>query len=134
MPFAYKSRNNKGQSLIALMMIIALVVMPLLAVLSFECARLILAKQELQSASDAAVLTAAATLASADDLNSLQAHKDAIEAALKIFRANTVLGRSLANTKVVASPAAFNCAVGESNVYFEFVNPITLQVEPLTSA
>ncbi|MBK7838270.1 MAG: VWA domain-containing protein [Candidatus Obscuribacter sp.] len=133
MSFAYKSRNNKGQSLISLMMIIALVVMPLLAVLSFECARLILAKQELQSASDAAVLTAAATLASADDLNSLQAHKDAIEAALKIFKANTVLGRSLANTKVVASPAAFNCAVGESNVYFEFVNPITLQVEPLTS-
>lgn len=133
MSFAYKSRNNKGQSLISLIMIIALVVMPLLAVLSFECARLILAKQELQSASDAAVLTAAATLASADDLNSLQAHKDAIEAALKIFKANTVLGRPLANTKLVSSPAAFNCAVGESNVYFEFVNPITLQVEPLTS-
>jgi len=133
MSFTFRSRKNNGQSLVSLMMLIALVIIPLLAVLSFECARLILAKQELQSASDAAVLTAAATLASSDQLNSLQAHKDAIEAALKIFKANTVLGRTLANTRVVGSPSAFSCAVGETNVCFEFVNPITLQVEPMTS-
>lgn len=130
----FSRRNCKGQSILALLMIVALIMIPLLAIISFEIARLVLAKQELQNATDAAVLTATATLAGSDNVNPTQAHKDAIESALKIFKANTMLGQPLAKATVVASPAAFTCDPGEADVYFEFLNPITMKVEPMTSA
>ncbi len=126
-------RDPRGQGLLSLMMLFALIIFPMFAVLGFEFGRLYLAKQELQSASDAAALTGTATLASSDNTNPTQAHLDAIESALKIFKANTALGVPFTSATVVASKAALTCNVGESKLFFEFLNPVTYAVEPLSS-
>jgi Flp pilus assembly protein TadG len=116
-----------------LMMLILLVIVPLLSIITFEVARLYLAKQELQSASDAAVLAGTATLASSDNVDPLQAHKDAIEAAIKIFKANTVLGQALSRTTQVVSLSNLSADLDEARVFFEFINPVTGAVEPMSS-
>ncbi|MFA6559786.1 MAG: pilus assembly protein TadG-related protein, partial [Candidatus Obscuribacterales bacterium] len=126
-------RSERGQSLLLLMTLIFLVIVPLLATITFEASRLYLAKQELQNASDAAVLAGTATLASSDNVDPLQAHNDAIAAAIKIFKANTVLGQALSNTNLASSTNNLSCDLGEARVFFEFINPITAAVEPLTS-
>jgi len=126
-------RSERGQSLLLLMTLIFLVIVPLLATITFEASRLYLAKQELQNASDAAVLAGTATLASSDNVDPLQAHNDAIAAAIKIFKANTVLGQALSNTNLASSTSNLSCDLGEARVFFEFINPITAAVEPLTS-
>jgi Flp pilus assembly protein TadG len=126
-------RSARGQGIITLLMLLSLVIFPLLVFLCFEFARLYLAKQELQSASDAAALAAAATLASSDNANPTQAHKDAVAAAIKIFKVNSVLGATLTNSVEVASKAALSCNIGESKLFFEFLNPVTLAVEPINS-
>lgn len=126
-------RSERGQSLLMLMMLILLVIVPLLSIITFEVARLYLAKQELQSASDAAVLAGTATLASSDNVDPLQAHKDAIEAAIKIFKANTVLGQALSRTTQVVSLSNLSADLDEARVFFEFINPVTGAVEPMSS-
>ncbi len=126
--------RSRGQGILSLLMLFALVLFPLIAVLVFEFSRLYLAKQELQNASDAAALTGAATLASSDNTNPTQAHLDAIESAVKIFKSNTSLGVPLSNSVVVASPSLLECASGEAKLFFEFLNPVTMLPEPITSA
>jgi Flp pilus assembly protein TadG len=126
-------RSERGQSLLMLMMLILLVIVPLLSIITFEVARLYLAKQELQNASDAAVLAGTATLASSDNVDPLQAHKDAIEAAIKIFKANTVLGQALSRTTQVVSLSNLSADLDEARVFFEFINPVTGAVEPMSS-
>jgi Flp pilus assembly protein TadG len=127
-------RSKRGQGLVILMILFGLIFFPLLMVLSFEFARLYLAKQELQNACDAAALTAAATLAGSINSSPTQAHNDAIESALKIFKANSALGQTFTNSSSVPSASSLSCNSGESKLYFEFLNPVTLKPEPITSA
>lgn len=127
------ARKADGQGILSLLMLFSLTLFPLIVVLSFEFSRLYLAKQELQNACDAAALTGSATLASSDNVNPTQAHLDAIESALKIFKANTNLGLPLSNSSVVSSPAMLACNIGEAKLYFEFLNPVTSAVEPISS-
>ena len=127
------NRSRRGQSLLTLMMLLFLVIVPLFAIITFEAARLYLAKQELQNASDAAVLAGTATLASSDNVDTVQAHKDAITAAIKIFKANSVLGQTLTRTTEVTSLSSLVCDLNEAKIFFEFINPVTGKVEPLSS-
>jgi Flp pilus assembly protein TadG len=126
-------RTNKGQGVIALVSIVGFFVMPLLAVISFEVARLYLAKQELQNACDAASLAAVATLASSDNTNTTLAHQNAIQAALKIMQSNFVLGSKLTSTQLASNKDDKATNVGETKAYFEFLNPITNAVEDISS-
>ncbi|MBS2004862.1 MAG: VWA domain-containing protein [Cyanobacteria bacterium SZAS LIN-5] len=129
-----KTRSNKGQGVLALVSIVGFFVMPLLAVFTFEVARLYLAKQELQNACDAASLAAVATLASSDNTNTTLAHQNSIKAALKIMQSNFVLGSKLTSTKLAGNRDDKAVNIGESKVYFEFRNPITNAVEDISSA
>jgi len=129
-----KTRSNKGQGVLALVSIVGFFVMPLLAVFTFEVARLYLAKQELQNACDAASLAAVATLASSDNTNTTLAHQNSIKAALKIMQSNFVLGSKLTATKLAGNRDDKAVNIGESKVYFEFRNPITNAVEDISSA
>lgn len=131
--WAAVTRIGRGQGILSLILLFGFTLFPLLAILTFELGRLYLAKQELQNASDAAALTGTATLASSDNTNPSQAHLDAIASALKIFRANTTLGVPLSAATVVSSPSLLTCNIGETKVFFEFLNPITYAVEPITS-
>ena len=77
-----QGRSRYGQGILSLIILLSLTIIPLLVISSFEFARLYLAKQELQNASDAAALTGAAQLASSDNSDPTQAHLDAIAAAI----------------------------------------------------
>ncbi|MFN8551245.1 MAG: vWA domain-containing protein [Candidatus Obscuribacterales bacterium] len=125
-------RKRQGQSMIALVMLAGLVLIPMLGIFTFEVGRLHLAKQQLQNASDAAALAAVATLASGDNLNPQAAHIDAMQTALGIFKKNFVLGTALTNTEIASSKDLVPNN-GSANIFFEFVNPLTGKVEPLTS-
>ncbi|HEY9731852.1 MAG TPA: VWA domain-containing protein [Drouetiella sp.] len=125
-------RSARGQSMIALVMIVGLIMLPLIGIFTFEVGRLHLAKQQLQNASDAAALAAVATLASEDNQNPTTAHIDAMQTALGIFKKNSVLSTSLSQTSIVDSSSVVP-AIGNANIFFEFVNPLTMQVEPISS-
>lgn len=126
------SRSACGQSLILLIAICSMMAIPLIGMTSFEIGRLMLCKQQLQNASDAAALTAVAQLASADNTSPTQAHQDAITAALGVFQKNTVLGRLLTSSSLASTEGA-SVSTGQASLYFEFVDPITGVVQPISS-
>ena len=126
-------RFQKGQALIAIVGLFTFCVFPLIAVFCFELSRVTLAKQQLQNACEAAALAAVATLASSDNSSPTTTHNDCMQVALNIFKQNYVLGTELTTSTIVESERALTCGVGEAKLYFEFVNPITKAVEPITS-
>jgi hypothetical protein len=127
------SRRARGQGIIMLVMLVGLVVIPLIGMVSFEVGRLYLGKQQLLNACDSAALTAVATLAGSDNSNPSLAHQNAKSAALDVFERNLVLGMQLTNSTILAAKPTATPQTGAANVYFEFVDPITLQVQPESS-
>lgn len=126
-------RSNRGQSLIMIASLIGLTILPLLAVFTFEVARVYLFKQELQNACDASSLAAVATLASADNTNPTLAHQNAIEAGLGVFKKNFVGGKSLNHVVKVDSVGTLTAAPGEAKVFYQFLNPLTNAIEDISS-
>jgi len=120
-----KARSPKGAVIIFLGAILGLIILPMLAILSFEIARVFLAQQQLQNASDAAVLTATAQLASSDNSNPTAAHNNAIAAALSVFQQNYLLGAQLNNSAIVGSASALSCSPGQAKLVFSFYDPST---------
>src|ERR1700712_2969082 len=55
-----------------------------------------------------------------------------MQTALGIFKMNSVLSTQLSQT-VIASSSNIVPANGSANIFFEFVNPLTMQVEPISS-
>jgi hypothetical protein len=131
-----RQRINRasGQSVLVLIMLCGLVAMPLLAMLTFECGRLYLAKIELQNAADAAALTAAATVASSNNTDPVTAHNNSVQTALKIFQANFILGKPMSNAVVATDPSGLSNASGTPTMYCQFLDPISGAVLPITSA
>lgn len=127
------TRRQSGQALITSILLIGLGIMPLIVIFGFELSRVYLSKQQLQNASDAAALTAVAELASQDINDPLTAHNSAVQAALLLFRGNTVLGQSLSGATLASDKNNMQCALGQTKLFFEFINPQTGQVVPLTS-
>lgn len=128
----YDRRSARGQSLLMLMLVCSMIAIPLIGMFCFEIGRLVLCKQQLQSASDAAALTAVAQLAGSDNTNPTKAHQDAMTAALTIFSKNTVLGSMLNNSSIVSTNGA-PVSAGQATLYFEFVDPATGAVQPISS-
>lgn len=125
-------RSARGQSFLILAVLIGLVIIPSFGFVAFEIGRAVLGQQQLYNACDAAALTAVATLASSDNVDPTKAHTDAMQAALQIFRQNSVLGKTLTSTTVADSKTT-DAPAGTATIFFEFVNPITKAVEPLSS-
>lgn len=122
--------RSRGQ-MAAVIGFLALVVLSV-GLFSFEVGRANLANQQLQNVTDAAALAGAATLASEDNTNPTNAHNDAVQTALNLFKQNLVMGQTLTNTTVAG--AAHNVpAPGDATMFFEFLNPLTRVVEPVTS-
>jgi len=126
-------RSARGAGIIGMSLICGLIIIPMLAVFSFEISRLYLAKQQLQNASDAAVLAATAQLASSDNSSPTTAHTNAIQAALTIFKQNVVLGGQLTNSATVSAAADLTPAPGEGLLFFTFIDPVTKNVVPISS-
>lgn len=111
-----------GQSIIALGMVFSFFVLTILGLFSFEVNRVELANEQLRSASDAAALSAAATLASSDNFNTLSAQTTAMNTALTTFQQNSVLGVSLANA-VISATATDSPTAGNSSIFVQFLDP-----------
>ncbi len=126
-------RSNAGQGIIALIAIGALIILPMLTALAFDIGRLYLAKVQLQNATDAAALTTAAGVASSDNTNPTNNHTDSMQAAIKIFKQNSVLGNSLSGATTVTSESDLACSIGQTKMFFEFLNPLTGAIEPINS-
>ncbi len=116
-----------------LISLLAFVLLPALFVLTFETVRLILAQQQLKNATDAAALTAVATLASQDNTDPTTAHQNSEAAAVKVFKQNVVLGVALTNTALETGPPSSPLSEGDASVYFEFLDPNTLAVLPISN-
>ncbi len=125
-------RSARGQAFLILCVLVGLVIIPSFGFVAFEIGRAVLGQQQLYNACDAAALTAVATLASSDNTDPTKAHTDAMQAALTIFRQNSVLGGSLASATISSSKTT-DAPAGKATLFFEFVNPITKAIEPLSS-
>ncbi len=91
-----------------------------LGYLSFEIGRLIVARDQLRSATDAASLAAAATMASSSASDFAAKQTEGINAARQIFVANDVFGTGLSN---VAPPGGGPLAPSQVRLRFRFLDP-----------
>jgi hypothetical protein len=109
--------------------LLGLMVLPMLAIFAFEVSRSVLATQMLKNVTDAAALAAVATIASADIKDPALAHQNAKKVALNLYKQNTVLGHLLTDSAISATKDGTPNAL-QSQLYFEFLDPITKQPVP----
>lgn len=120
-------RRKTGQVAISLNLIIAIFVVGSLGLVAYECARILLARDQLKHCLELASLAAASELASTSATGS-NAQTMAETVGLNILRMNSILGQPLTNGVTQAtSISALQPNVGQVAVYFEFDDPITKQ-------
>ncbi len=115
-------RRQTGQSMVALGLIISVFVLLAIGLFSFELNRMELAKEQLRTACDAASLSAAAALASSDNLDTTASQTNAIDTAIATFQQNMIIGTSLATTSQAATQSQTPNA-NQALLYFEFLDP-----------
>ncbi len=116
------NRTMSGQAMIVLTAIISLLVLFVVGIFSYEVNRLELVRTQLRSATEAASLAAAATLASQDNTDPTAAHEQAIQTALDTFSKNSVCGISLANA-VLSGTDEDSPSANNSSIFIEFLDP-----------
>jgi hypothetical protein len=120
--FTKSTRRAAGQSIVVLGLFISVFVLLALGLFSFELNRMELAKEQLRAACDAASLSAAASLASSDNLDPTTAQTTAIDTALTTFQQNIIVGNSMANAALAAAQGETPLA-NQALLYFEFLDP-----------
>jgi hypothetical protein len=115
-------KRSQGQAVIVIGMVVGLLFVLSVGLYAFELNRLEVARQQLQSACEAAALAGAATLAGSDEKDPYTAQSNAMATALHEFQQNSVAGTTLgrADTALNATTAP---AAGDSNMYIEFLDP-----------
>lgn len=108
--------------MIVLSAIISLLVLFVVGIFSYEVNRLELVRTQLRSATEAASLAAAATLASQDNTDPTAAHEQAIQTALDTFNKNSVCGIALSNA-VLAGTDEDSPDANHSSIFIEFLDP-----------
>lgn len=114
--------RHSGQAMIVLGAVISLLILFVVGIFSFEVNRLEVCRVQLRSATEAAALAAAATLASQDNTDPAAAHQQAIQTALDTFSRNSVAGISLGNT-VLAGTNEDSPSANNSSIFIEFLDP-----------
>jgi len=118
-----KPRDRRGQSMIALAMLLGCFIVAAIWLFACEVNRIQLAREQLQAAADAAALAAAAGLAKQNKTDPLDAHNEAMNIAMNTFRMNSVLGVSL--SAVLMAADAYDCpAAGHASIFVEFLDPL----------
>lgn len=115
-------RHHKGQSMIVMVAIIAVLILFPIGLFSYEIARMESCRQQLRVACESAALAGAATLASQDNLNIADGQTQAIQTALTTFRANTVIGVPL-NSAVLTGNDHDVPAPEASSLFIELLDP-----------
>ena len=104
---------------------------------SVEICRYLIAREQLQTSLEAAVLCAQTTLASTGTPNDLGCQLSAENTALSLFQSNAILGTPMTNASLVTlatgdNTPSFDVSPGQTQIFFQFLDPITLQ--PVSSA
>lgn len=114
-------RNAAGQSIVFMVVIIALLIICPIGLFSFEVNRAESCRQQLRAACESAALAAAATLASQDNLDPIEGHTQAMQTALTSFQQNSCLGISLADAAIGGSDDIPESE--KSSLFIEFLDP-----------
>ena len=94
-------RNPKGVSILFLCVLIGTIVLPMMAIFTYEVVRAVSIHEQLQTSCEAAALSGAAVLAGSDNSDVMTTHADLTSAALSVFRANAVYETSLSSAAQV---------------------------------
>lgn len=125
-------RSERGQSLVVLILVLAVFLIGPLALVSYEMGRYELAKQQLKACVESCALAAGATTASSNNLDPTVTQNDAIATALNMFKQNTILDQGL-STATQSSSLPLNPAANSAQLYFQFLDPVTRKAVPLGS-
>lgn len=120
-----KQRSKKGQAVALPMVILALTITVSIGLLSFEVARTAIARDQLHTATEAAALAGAATMAGSASTDITTTQQNAIKAAKAMFRQNEIFGQSLA----AANEGAGNPGAGAALLSFQFLDPANNNAE-----
>ncbi|MBX9667468.1 MAG: hypothetical protein K2X93_07605 [Candidatus Obscuribacterales bacterium] len=123
-PSVSKIRGCEGQVATALNLIIGLLIVGCLAIMAYEMARILLAREQLKSCVDIAALAGEASLLSSTQTYTL-AQATAKETGLNMFRRNAILGNPMTTVSEVPSPTSLSPSAGEAQLYFKFVDPVS---------
>jgi hypothetical protein len=117
-----EKKSQRGQSMIILVLFIAFFFIFSAGLFGFELNRMEVAREQLRTATEAAALAGAATLASSDNTNPTAAQTSAENTALTSFQANSIIGKTLSNAAITYSnpdtPAA-----NDSALFIQFLDP-----------
>lgn len=134
-----RGRDQKGQALTAFIAFVGVFLVAVIGLFAFEISRYSLANSQLKNSLDAAALAASSTVAMysatpadtravqtsySDPVMARKAQTSAINVALKLFRQNSVLGRSLSDA-TLASGLPMRPAPNEGQIFLEFLSPDT---------
>lgn len=113
-------RNFKGQALTVPAILLAVMVVGAIGIFAFEIARSATARDQLRTATEAAALAGATVLASFNEDDPADCHKQAIAAAKSVFDRNDMFGELF---KV--EEGSGTAAAGKTLVEFKFIDPST---------
>lgn len=117
-----KRCGRTGQSMVVLVLVIAVFIILPIGLFSYEINRLESCRLQLRAACESAALAAAATLASQDNIDPVQGHTEAVQTALTTFQQNAVIGVSLSNA-ILSSSGTDSPAAEHSSLFVEFLDP-----------
>jgi hypothetical protein len=112
-------RSASGQAVGIPMVIIAVTIILVAAMFTFEIARTGSARKQLQSAVESAALAGAAALAGTSSTDVAASQQDAINASKQVLAKNDIFGEALTNL----SEGSQNPQLGETKLTFQFVDP-----------
>ncbi len=119
---AYRPQRQNGQAMVVLCAIISILILFVVGLFSYEVNRVEVCRTQLRSATEAAALAAAATLASQDNQDPAAAHNEAIQTAISTFTQNSVAGTGLANA-ILAFGNNDSPTANHSSLFIEFLDP-----------
>lgn len=119
-------RNQKGQALTIPSILLAVMVVGLIGVFSFEIARSATARDQLRTATESAALAGAAALASFPQDDPSAWHAQAIASARSVFSRNDIFGNLMNNVTLSSGTPAAN----QTFLEFQFIDPTTKAVVP----
>lgn len=114
--------RQNGQAMVVLCTMISILVLFVVGLFSYEVNRVEVCRAQLRSATEAAALAAAATLASQDNQDPAAAHNEAIQTAINTFTQNSVAGSGLANA-ILAFGNTDSPTANHSSLFIEFLDP-----------
>lgn len=120
-------RSERGQAALALNIILTIFVVGSLGMVSYEMSRILLAREQLRNCLEMASLAGGAAMASSNSTG-VTAQNESKTVAMNLLQMNSVLGTSLhGNVTIGSSAASLSPTPGKTQVYFEFVDPVTKQ-------